>query len=185
MFVCFSLFYAICMVNYFELFYYEMILEHFSLAGLGICSLDFSAVNKYKRSATYYIFGTSLVLPFVITAICGLIVLVHHYSGSLPDHIVYFKIIYYGSMLQFIACFPYYVVNFLNGSGHFIAKHINFLSTFCFYNSSLFLVIPYLLYRKPRCRLWARPKQSFTTTTNGGIQEEIQVDNEISKVDYV
>jgi hypothetical protein len=78
----------------------QLLITSLYISGLGVCTLDFSTVNQYKRSATYYIFGTTLILPCVITAICGLVVLINHYSGSLPDHIPYFKIIYFGSLLN-------------------------------------------------------------------------------------
>ncbi|XP_071120329.1 uncharacterized protein [Mytilus edulis] len=153
---------------------------------LGVCTLDFSSVNDYKKSATYYIFGTTLILPFAVTAACGLVVLMNHYSGSLPDNIVNFKIIYFGSLLSFICCFPYYVINFMNGSGHFIPRHANFVSTFFFYNSSLCLTIPYLLYRRPKCRKSTKStKNAHSYSNSNGIQEDIQMEQEYSKVDYV
>lgn len=148
--------------------------------------MDFSSVNDYKKSATYYIFGTTLILPFAVTAACGLVVLMNHYSGSLPDNIVNFKIIYFGSLLSFICCFPYYVINFMNGSGHFIPRHANFVSTFFFYNSSLCLTIPYLLYRRPKCRKSTKStKNAHSYSNSNGIQEDIQMEQEYSKVDYV
>lgn len=162
----------------------QSLIISFYISGLGVCTLDFSTVNQYKRSATYYIFGTTLILPCVITAICGLVVLINHYSGSLPDHIPYFKIIYFGSLLNFVVCLPYYVINFMNGTGSSIPRHINFISTFLFYNSSLCLTVPYLMYRRPRCKN-SRKRGSYSSSN--GIQEDIQVDHEWTnaKVDYV
>lgn len=162
--------------------YYKNILLPFQ--SLGVCTLDFSMVNQYKKSATYYIFVTTLILPCVVTGICGLIVLVNHYSGSIPDHIRYFKVIYFGGLLNFLLCLPYYVVNFMNGSGIFIPRNVNFISTFLFYNSSLCLTIPYLFYIRPRCKT---SKENGSYTSSNGIQEDIQIDHEYnsSKVDYV
>lgn len=123
-------------------------------------------------SSTAYIFITTVVFPFAIIMYCGLHVLFRFHTGSNSqcyNDLRYLKMVYICGLFSIIMCVPYYVINILNSNGSIVSTVTNFVCTFLFYNSSLCISVPYIIYRFPRITL---RKNGFPMRTfSGGINE--------------
>ncbi|XP_069133422.1 uncharacterized protein [Argopecten irradians] len=152
--------------------------------GIGICSLDFTAVNTHMLSSVLYILGTTMVTPYIVILVCGIGVAMKHHRGrlhsSLEDY-TYLKVLYICGFTSIVFCVPYYVTNFLNAMGSLISVSANFFSTMLFYMTPMCVAGPYTFCRLTEIKisqnfLFTRKKSTLSANSDETIASAIRLE---------
>ncbi|XP_033753402.1 uncharacterized protein LOC117336853 [Pecten maximus] len=152
--------------------------------GIGICSLDFTAVNTHMLSSVLYIIGTTMVIPYIVILVCGIGVAMKYHSGRLHNHLedyTYLKVLYICGFTSLVFCIPYYATNFLNARGLLISVSANFFSTMLFYMTPMCVAGPYVFCRLtkmniPQKLLFTRKKSTLSTNSDETIASAIRLE---------
>ncbi|XP_062569380.1 uncharacterized protein LOC134231433 [Saccostrea cucullata] len=138
---------------------------YISFQSIGVCSLDFSPTNAYVLSSTIYVLCTTVLGPLVLMILNALVVANHikcpYYS--LNDDVPYLRTVNAGGISTAICCIPYYIINFMNMHGIVINRIVNILCTAMFYNSPLWISLPFLMMYFSKL-LKKRPSSSVEAT---------------------